>query len=88
VKLWQTNCEAEGGDRINASVQFRLTQSGQLAGLPEVVGGLAGEPLVRTAQERAVRAVLRGAPYEELPPELLGQSITVRFDAQTFCANR
>ena len=84
--LWNPNCQAEGGDTINVRVRFELAPDGGLVGQPQVVGGGGGSPLVRAAEDRAVRAVHRGAPYEELPAELRGQAITVRFDARRACA--
>lgn len=84
--LWNPNCQAEGGDTINVRVRFQLAPDGRLVGQPQVVGGGGSSPLARAAEDRAVRAVFRGAPYEELPADLRGQAVTVRFDAARACA--
>jgi outer membrane biosynthesis protein TonB len=85
-RLWTLSfCKVEGFAEIKPQIRFRLDEGGRLVGRPEVVGGASGNPVERTAEEGAIRAVLRGAPYEELPAELLGQTITVRFDAEQAC---
>ena len=83
---WNPNCLAEGGSRINVRVRFRLSAQGRVAGDPDVLGGDSSEPLVRAAQDRAVRAILRLQPYDWMPKEALNETYTINFDAQQACS--
>ena len=86
VEAWNPNCQVEGGSRINVRVRFRLAENGRVAGEPDPVGGDSGEPLVRAAQDRAVRAILRLQPYDWMPKEALNETYTINFDAQRACS--
>ena len=86
VEAWNPNCQVEGGSRINVKVRFRLSLEGRVVGEPAVVGGDSGEPLVRAAQDRAVRAILRLQPYDWMPKEALNEVYVTNFNAQQACS--
>jgi outer membrane biosynthesis protein TonB len=86
VEAWNPNCQVEGGSRTNVRVRFRLAENGRVAGDPDPIGGDSSEPLVRAAQDRAVRAILRLQPYDWMPKEALNETYTINFDAQRACS--
>lgn len=83
-ELWNPNCRVEGGDRINVRLRFRL-QNGRVAGRPEVDGGPSSDPLVRAAEERAIRAVYSAAPYDWLPEVMQNGDYAPLFNAEAAC---
>lgn len=85
IEAWNPNCRVEGGNRVNVRVQFRL-EKGRVAGRPQVLGGPSSEPLVRAAEERAVRAVYELAPYDWLPEVMQTDNYEGRFNAETACS--
>jgi outer membrane biosynthesis protein TonB len=87
-RLWNPNCDVEGGSDVNIKVGFRLDPSGRLIGPPESSQESASDPVVRAASDRAKRAVNQGAPFDSLPPALYGPKIVVNFNAKQACANR
>lgn len=87
-RLWNPNCDVEGGSDVNIKVGFRLDPSGRLIGAPESSQESATDPVVRAASDRAKRAVNQGAPFDSLPPTLYGPKIVVNFNARQACANR
>jgi protein TonB len=87
-RLWNPNCEVEGGADVVIKVSFQLGPAGRLIGAPEASGETASNPVVKAASDRAKRAVFQGAPFDSLPPTLYGQRITVNFNAKQFCENR
>jgi protein TonB len=87
-RLWNPNCEVEGGSDVNIKVSFRLDSSGRLIGPPVSSQAHASDPIVVSGSDRAVRAVYAGAPFDSLPRELYGQNISVNFNARQACANR
>jgi hypothetical protein len=74
-----------GGSKVSVRVSFALSEDGRVSDGPEVVGGLSSDPVVRAAQDRAVRAVLANQPYDWLPKEALGVSYAPRFNAEEAC---
>jgi len=81
---WNPNCRVEGGDRINVRLRFRLV-NGRVAGRPEVVGGPSSNPLVRAAEERAIRAVYSAGPYDWLPEVMQNDDYEPLFNAEAAC---
>ena len=66
-RLWNPNCEVEGGSTVVVKVHMVLTADGRLARPAEVVGKSGSvSSAVEAAALRAVSAVGRGAPYNEL----------------------
>jgi outer membrane biosynthesis protein TonB len=87
-RLWNPNCQVEGAGDVVIKVSFRLGPEGRLIGDPQASGGDSSNPVVRAASDRARRAVYEGSPFDNLPANLYGQTITVNFNAKQFCANR
>jgi outer membrane biosynthesis protein TonB len=87
-RLWNPNCDVEGGSDANIKVSFRLGPSGRLIAPPESSQENATDPIVKAASDRAKRAVNQGAPFDDLPPALYGQKILVNFNAKQACAQR
>jgi hypothetical protein len=64
-----------------------LTPEGRLAAPPRLVGAYDGDPVASAAAVRARNAVVRGAPYENLPRNDYGRwrAFDVNFDAKKIC---
>jgi len=43
--------------------------------------------VVKAAADRAVRAIRQAEPFQNLPAELYGERIIVRFNARSACAS-
>lgn len=91
-KLWNPNCQVEGGAQVKVRVRIRLTPDGRLSAPAQDVDNLrsSSDPVVAAAAQRAVSAVGRGAPYTELNPEHYAawRDLILNFDAAKACANR
>ncbi|HEX6859083.1 MAG TPA: energy transducer TonB [Caulobacteraceae bacterium] len=87
ARRWNPNCEVEGGSDVNIDVTFRLDGAGRVVGTVEAKGENSSNPVVRVAADRAKRAVHEAEPFDNLPSELYGERITVRFNARTACAS-
>jgi protein TonB len=87
-RLWNPNCDVEGGSDASIKVSFRLGPSGRLIAPPESSEETAADPIIKAASDRAKRAVNQGAPFTDLPPALYGQKILVNFNAKQACAQR
>jgi outer membrane biosynthesis protein TonB len=86
-RLWNPNCDVPGGASVQLQVKFTVGPTGQLAGRPDVLGGLdrSGDAVVAVAARRAIDAVREAEPYAE---PYYGQAITVNFDAKEACSKR
>lgn len=87
ARRWNPNCEVEGGADVDIRVAFRLDSSGNLVGRMEVSGENSANLVVKAAADRAKRAVLQAEPFQNLPEELYGDRIIVRFNARNACAS-
>ena len=87
ARRWNPNCEVEGGADVDMRVAFRLGAAGQIVGGVESSGDRSGDPVVRAASDRAKRAVHQAAPFDNLPEDLYGERIVVRFNARQACAS-
>ncbi len=85
-RRWNPNCEVEGGSSVDIRVAFRIASSGRVIGQPEASGEHSSDPVVKAASDRAKRAVRQAEPFENLPADLYGERIVVRFNAQKACA--
>ena len=85
-RRWNPNCEVEGGADVDVRVAFRLGAAGQIVGSVESTADRSGDAVVRAAADRAKRAVHQAAPFDNLPDELYGERIVVRFNARQACA--
>ncbi len=85
-RLWNPNCEVEGGRDVKVRATFQLGPAGQLVGAVDA-GGLehSSSPVVRAAAERAIRAVNQAAPFSTLPRGFFNQRVTVNFNAREAC---
>jgi hypothetical protein len=86
-RLWNPNCEVEGGANVDLVVAATLAASGYLVGAPEVTQGLTADPITQAAAARAVSAFRRAEPFH-VPPDFRQQRISFRFNARTACAHR
>ncbi|WP_269715953.1 energy transducer TonB [Caulobacter sp. NIBR2454] len=84
-RLWNPNCEVEGGADVNLVVQATISSTGQLVGQPRVTSGLTGNPITQAAATRAVSAFGRAAPFS-VPPGFRQQAISFRFNAKSACS--
>lgn len=86
-RLWNPNCGAEGAADVLVKVNMRLTQGGGLAAPPTVVGPQSNNPVWQAAAQRALSAVARGAPYDELPRDryAVWKDINFNFDGRQAC---
>jgi len=91
-RLWNPNCTVAGAESIVIRVRLRLSPEGRLTRPAEVVGrrGSAGPEVLEAAADRAVSAVSRGAPYDELPAEKYEgwKDIVLNFNGRTACRGR
>jgi outer membrane biosynthesis protein TonB len=87
-RLWNPNCDVPGGADANIVVSFRLGPGGRVIGQPQSAAETAGDPVIKAAAERAVRAVYQAQPFTDLPPNLYGPKIAVNFNARQACASR
>jgi len=88
-RRWNPNCEVEGGAAVQVKVSFKLATGGRIVG--QVTAGEAersGDPVVKAAADRAIRAVYQSAPFEGLPPDYYGQQLNLNFKARDACAAR
>lgn len=85
-RLWNPNCDVQGGSSVKLKVRFLVGLDGGVLGRPNV-GGLenASDPVVAAAARRALAAIQKAAPYRQ---PYFGQPITVNFDAKEACAKR
>jgi outer membrane biosynthesis protein TonB len=85
-RRWNPNCEVEGGASVVVTLSFRLAAGGRVAG-QVTAGGKehSSDPVVRTAAERAIRAVYQSAPFPNLPPEYYAQELSPTFKAKDAC---
>jgi periplasmic protein TonB len=89
-RLWNPNCGVEGSANIVVKIRLTLDANGRLlrAALVDeqrITG--SGDSVLRAAATRALTAVARAAPYDELPSEDFAnwRSFVVVFDARQQC---
>lgn len=87
ARRWNPNCEVEGGANVDIRVAMRLDKSGQVVGPLEASGQNSSDPVVKAASDRAVRAIRAAEPFQNLPAELYGERIIIRFNARNACAS-
>ena len=89
-RLWNPNCGVEGAGAVVVKVAMHLAPDGSLSARPQIAstGGEAPSGVVQAAAARAVSAVSRGAPYDEISPEHLKNlnNFIVKFDAKSVCS--
>lgn len=89
-RLWNPNCGVEGSANVVVKVRLTLDPNGRLLRAVLVdeqrING-SGDSVLRAAATRALTAVARAAPYDELPSEDFAnwRSFVVAFDARQQC---
>lgn len=83
---WNPNCEVEAGAGINVRVVFVIGPGGRIVGQPESPGTSSPDPMVKTASDRAIRALFAASPFAYLPSDLYGQKIALNFNAKQACS--
>ena len=87
ARRWNPNCEVEGGANVDIRVAMKLDKTGNVVGGLDVTGQNSSDPVVKAASDRAVRAIRQAEPFQNLPAELYGERIIVRFNARSACAS-
>lgn len=85
-RRWNPNCEVEGGDKVNITVQIIINSNGRLIGDPKVIRGAKDDPITKAAITRAIFAVRAAEPFKEFPAELAGEKLNFNLNAQTACS--
>ena len=67
MQLWSPPAGVQNPEDLVVRVRIRLGRDGRLAAVPAVVGASRG-PMSEVARESAIRAVIRGQPYDMLTP--------------------
>ncbi|MGF7006422.1 hypothetical protein [Aminobacter sp. BE322] len=62
-RCWNVPAGAADAQNLRVSIQFKLSQSGEIEGRPEIISGGGSAGIERAAAESARRAVLQCAPY-------------------------
>ena len=89
-RLWNPNCGVEGSANVVVKSRLTLDPNGRLLRAVLVdeqrING-SGDSVLRAAATRALTAVARAAPYDELPSEDFAnwRSFVVAFDARQQC---
>jgi hypothetical protein len=84
---WSPDCAAANLGRLNVTVRFRLSGTGALISGPTVIEGGGADASARAAARRAQTAVRQGAPFRDLPAELLNRELEMVFKARDACRN-
>jgi hypothetical protein len=85
AQLWSPPAGASNPDELVALIRIQLKRDGTLAAPPQVIStgnGHSNSPLYMASRDSAVRAVLRGQPFDMLKPEHYDQwkDIEITFD--------
>jgi outer membrane biosynthesis protein TonB len=86
-RLWNPNCEVEGGAGVQVKVELKLTPAGYLIGQPALVsraGSGVSAAVIQASVQRALSAVRQGEPYTEIPRDG-PHDIDVNFNARQAC---
>ena len=86
-RLWNPNCEVEGGAGVLVKVHINLSPTGYLIGSPNLVsqaGSGIGEGVVEASAQRALSAVKQGEPYTEIPRDG-PHDLNLNFNAKQAC---
>jgi outer membrane biosynthesis protein TonB len=82
-RLWNPNCDAEGGDTVVVPAKFSVGDDGRVVGrVTEGGRETSPDPAVFAAARRAKDAIHQAEPYAEV---YRGKSFTVIFDAKKAC---
>jgi protein TonB len=85
-RLWNPNCQVEGGDAVKLKVSFTVGPDGRLSGPVNAFGSqTSADTVVAAAARRAIDAVHQVEPFSE---PYRNQKILVNFNAREVCASR
>lgn len=84
MRLWSPNCGVEGADQITVRVSFMLSDGGRVVRGPRWENARM-DPTWQAAGQRAISAVKRGEPYEDLPEGLYNEPLIVNFNGREAC---
>lgn len=85
-RLWNPNCEVEGGANVDLVVSAVIASSGYLVGDPKVLKGVTADPITQAAATRAISAMRRAQPFR-VPSDFGQQAVTFRLNARNACAH-
>jgi protein TonB len=92
IRLWSPNCGVETAANVHILVRMNLNPDGSLSGRPALADYPAGvdaigDPLLKASAIRALSAVSRGAPYDNLPKAdySFWKTVALNFDAKQAC---
>lgn len=86
IECWRAPVDAPNPEELQVTVRVELNRDGTLAGQPRLQNqariNLSGDPYLKLAGERAIRAVQQCAPYSFLPEEKYSawREIDMHFD--------
>jgi outer membrane biosynthesis protein TonB len=86
-RLWNPNCEVEGGANVQVRVEMKIGPTGFLLGEPSLVsqaGSGVSPGVIEASAQRALSAVKQGEPYTEIPRDA-PHDIILRFNAKQAC---
>lgn len=84
-RRWNPNCNVEGGDQVDITLQIILNSDGRLLGEPKVIKGMRDDPITKAAILRAITAVHQSEPFRGFPAELAGENLNIPFKASEAC---
>lgn len=85
-RRWNPNCDVEGGDRVNITVQLMISSNGRLLGDPKIIRGAKDDPITKAAMTRAIMAARASEPFKDFPADLAGEKLNFNLNAQTACS--
>lgn len=83
-KLWSPNCDVPGGDLVSPKIQFAISPSGRVIRGPTWVNR-RNDPVWEAGAARAIQAVNKGQPYDDLPETLYNIDLHITFDGRKAC---
>lgn len=86
-KLWSPNCDVPGANQVQVDVKFSLSTDGHIVSGPSWTNPTSNEVWIAGAN-RAMMAVKRGEPYDNMPDSLYNVPITITFDAKQACPSQ
>lgn len=85
-RRWNPNCEVEGGDQVNITLQIILNSNGRMLGPPQIIRGAKDDPITKAAMTRAIMAARAAEPFKDFPAELAGEKLNFNLNARTACS--
>ncbi len=83
AKSWNIPPGMAGAKHVHVRVHLKLSRSGEIVGEPKVTAAGGPKATQQAMEAAAVRAVLRAAPFKNLPIDQYDdwKEVTLRFDA-------